>query len=268
MDAPTREPVLITAAKRVMLALLHIAGYTWFKTYCTIEQLGQGPPGSESSRTVKWLEHKQSELNFASLIGGLLASAVTASLSWPDIPTSHWLVRASWYSSLSMVITSVIVAFQQVAVLGGILATHTSHSELYRRLLNSKSKPDWKTVIVLQVPIQLLSYSIFLFTLGLAIHVVYPLSKGWGDNAKIAVFYVLMLAISVGLFLVGSNHALQLLEMPEGLEEQGKVGLARSLTVGDDNGDNVEGSTNPECKASVISSCQCSGREAGWRSDR
>jgi hypothetical protein len=118
------------------------------------------------------------------LQGGLLASAVTASLSWPDIQTSHWLARACWYSSLSMVITSVLVAFQQIAGLGGFLATHSSPAELSRALLPN-GRPDWKTVFVLQVPVQLLSYSIFLYTLGLAIYVFYPLVNGWGDDAKV-----------------------------------------------------------------------------------
>jgi hypothetical protein len=53
----------IAKLPRLLRILLRIAGYTWFKTYRTIELLD-----SSSDRTVKWLEHKQSELNFASLI--------------------------------------------------------------------------------------------------------------------------------------------------------------------------------------------------------
>jgi hypothetical protein len=118
--------------------------------------------------------------------GGLLASAVTASLSWPDVPTAHWLVRACWYVSLCMVITSVLVAFQQVAGLGGILATRGSHTSLYSALLDSSGRPDIKTIFVLQVPVQLLSYSIFFYTLGLAVHVMRPLgSRVWGDGMKV-----------------------------------------------------------------------------------
>jgi hypothetical protein len=83
-----------------------------------------------------------------------------------------------------MVITSVLVAFQQVAGLGGILATHSTHLDLYQALVNKQRRPDWKTVFVLQVPVQLLSYSIFLYTFGLAVHVFYPLVNGWGDDAK------------------------------------------------------------------------------------
>lgn len=187
---------------RSMFFLIRIAGYTWYKTYRTIEMLA----GSPSTATTRWLEHKQTELNFASLIvsplagaveirgadgvttlqGGLLASCVTASLSWPDVPTAHWLVRACWYVSLSMVITSVLVAFQQVAGLGGILATHGSHASLYSALLDRNGRPDIKIVFVLQVPVQLLSYSIFFYTLGLAVHVISPLGWSvWGDGSKV-----------------------------------------------------------------------------------
>ena len=49
---------------RTVYVLLRIAGYTWFKTYRTIEMLADTP----STATTRWLEHKQTELNFASLI--------------------------------------------------------------------------------------------------------------------------------------------------------------------------------------------------------
>ena len=53
-------------ATATALALLKIAGYTWYKTYITIEGLGRAE--LDAARTLTWLEHKQSELNFASLI--------------------------------------------------------------------------------------------------------------------------------------------------------------------------------------------------------
>ena len=85
-----------------------------------------------------------------------------------------------------MVITSVLVAFQQVAGLGGILATRSTHGSLYHALLDKNGRPDIKTVFVLQVPVQLLSYSIFFYTLGLAVHVILPLgSKEWSDDSKV-----------------------------------------------------------------------------------
>jgi len=90
-----------------------------------------------------------------------------------------------------MVITSVLVAFQQVAGLGGILATHSHHKQLFRALVDARGKPDWKTVFVLQVPVQLLSYSIFFYTLGLAVHVFWPMRQRWSDDSKVCV--VLML---------------------------------------------------------------------------
>jgi hypothetical protein len=61
MDPP------LSTVKQILLGLLRIAGYTWYKTYRTIELLGEDST-AESPRIVKWLEHKQSELNFASLI--------------------------------------------------------------------------------------------------------------------------------------------------------------------------------------------------------
>ncbi|KAF8246480.1 hypothetical protein K440DRAFT_363876 [Wilcoxina mikolae CBS 423.85] len=226
---------------RFLRTLLRIAGYTWFKTYRTIEMLD-----STSDRTVKWLEHKQSELNFGSLIGGLLASAVTASFSWPDVAGSHWLVRACWYVSLSMVITSVLVAFQQVAGLGGILATHHNHEQLFRALVDSRGKPHWRTVFVLQVPVQLLSYSIFFYTLGLAVHVFSPLRQAWSDSSNVAVFYGVWFGLTVGLFMIGSHYSLQLLETPDGVEET--AGMKREGSI------KTEDNSNADVVAKI---CRC-----------
>jgi len=49
---------------RAAFVVIRIAGYTWYKTYRTIEMLADSP----SPATTRWLEHKQTELNFASLI--------------------------------------------------------------------------------------------------------------------------------------------------------------------------------------------------------
>lgn len=119
--------------------------------------------------------------------GALLASAITSSLSWSDIkePETHWLVRASWYASLSIVITSLLVTFQQVVALGGIMAAK-SYGDLYL----SNGKPNWKTVFALQIPVELLIYSFCLYAFGLAMYVFWPMRLGWSDDSKVGLSLV------------------------------------------------------------------------------
>ena len=102
------------------------------------------------------------------------------------MPEAHWAVRACWLAALTLVITSVLVAFQQVAGLSGLVATHASHRALHGALLNRRTRrPDWKTVFVLQVPVQLLSYAIFLYTVGLAVFVFAPMRMAWVAETKV-----------------------------------------------------------------------------------
>jgi hypothetical protein len=100
---------------------------------------------------------------------------------------SHWLVRATWYAALCMVVASVLVAFQQISGLGRVLVTNGSPESIHRDLFGSSSRdqPDFKAVFLLQAPVQLFSYSVILYMVGLAVHVFHPLVTGWGNDAKV-----------------------------------------------------------------------------------
>ncbi|KAF8241271.1 hypothetical protein K440DRAFT_645429 [Wilcoxina mikolae CBS 423.85] len=152
--------------------------------------------------------------------GGLLAAVITASLSWPDVIASYWLVRAFWYSSLLMDINSVVVAFRLVAKLQWILTTHKTPTQLNRALIKQKGwlpgQPRLKIVILLQISVQLLNLSLLMYTVGLAVHVFSRL-QDMRDEAKVAIFCGVVLLISVGMLLVGT---LCTLETPGTIEEE------------------------------------------------
>ncbi|KAI5814020.1 hypothetical protein BZA77DRAFT_389480 [Pyronema omphalodes] len=211
------------------LVLINVLCYTWVKTYITIDNLGESDLNlSEEEnqklrgeRTTKWLRHKNEELNYAAVIGGLLASVISASISWPKVDEGPWVVRALWYASLTLVITSVLVAFQQVAGLGALLATRSNHYSIHRSLMNPNPQkqdvPHRIKVVALQIPVQLLSYSIFCYTSGLAVHIIYPAVKagGWSHQAKTAVLYSVSFLMGTFFFFINNIYSLEMLEIPE-----------------------------------------------------
>ena len=44
---------------------------------------------------------------------------------------------------------------------------------------------DWKYVLGLQIPIQLLIYSVVIYVAGLAMYVLWPMRMEWGDDCKV-----------------------------------------------------------------------------------
>ncbi|KAI5789218.1 hypothetical protein FPQ18DRAFT_44854 [Pyronema domesticum] len=151
----------------------------------------------------------------------LLASVISASISWPKVDEGPWLVRAWWYAGLTLVITSVLVAFQQVAGLGALLATRSNHYSIHKSLMNPKpgkqDVPHRIKVVALQIPVQLLSYSIFCYTVGLAVHVIYPTVKAgeWSDHGRTALFYSISLIMDTLFFSINNIYSLEMLEIPE-----------------------------------------------------
>jgi hypothetical protein len=75
-----------------------------------------------------------------------------------------------------------------------------------------------------------------------------------------------MLAISVGLFMLGSHYSLQLLETEKWRAEDGKVpdSLSRSLTMVNpvgERGGAIIGTDKGETISTVKLRCQCAGTE-------
>ena len=162
-----------------------------------------------------WLTNRQ---------GALLASIIAGALSFPQIENTHWLVHACWYTALTLVVTSVLVGFQQTSGLGAVLVMGDPE-DVYLSLVDSKRRAQWKVVFVLQVPVQLLSYAIFLWTIGLSVYVFYPLVRGErGAVMRVGICYAVGLAASMILFIVSSGFSLGLLEKLG--ERVGKQGTA------------------------------------------
>lgn len=102
-------------------------------------------------------------------------------------------MRALWYSSLLLALTSVSVATQQAVTLRR-LSSHREGLLFLRRLLgrqknqpNGVFEPRLAQLYVWQTPIMLLNFSIIVAVVGLAVLVVDKASKSEWSNADVQV---------------------------------------------------------------------------------
>ncbi|KAI0172689.1 hypothetical protein GGR52DRAFT_417804 [Hypoxylon sp. FL1284] len=212
-------------------------GYTWVNAYATLDVLSRDENGdNREARAKTWIRNKTKELNFLALIGTFIASIVVSSFSWPAIENTHWMVEALWYNSLTMAIVSAVMAFQQSSSLGCALAkVETGHNLLpvllQREQKNKQKKPSHKAVFVLQAPVQLLSYSVLAYFIGLLVLIFYPLAKDLRDqnSVNIAIFYGSFIPCYIAFYFVTSSlsrHVLEKVQQAEGLAEGKAEGQA------------------------------------------
>ena len=87
-----------------------------------------------------------------------------------------WTVRAIWFSSLVLALTSVSIATQQAVALSR-LSSHPNATTMIFRLLDKRSEvqlgaqlePSLLQLYIWQIPVSLLTGSLYFFITGLAV---------------------------------------------------------------------------------------------------
>ncbi|KAK4162952.1 hypothetical protein QBC43DRAFT_320748 [Cladorrhinum sp. PSN259] len=86
-----------------------------------------------SARISHWKDRKLGEYQFVTVASTLLSAAVIGCFSWTPRETEHWLGPGSWYASLVLSITSVLLSSSQ-AFIFTTLKTSPSRPTLKREL--------------------------------------------------------------------------------------------------------------------------------------
>ncbi|KAK1779626.1 hypothetical protein QBC45DRAFT_441713 [Copromyces sp. CBS 386.78] len=83
-----------------------------------------------------WRQRKRDELQFVAVAATVMTAIITASFSWPNVPSSHWTGLAFWYASLSLCISAIFLSSQQLSLLSLIESKDTSE--------DNADKPEWE----------------------------------------------------------------------------------------------------------------------------
>jgi hypothetical protein len=106
----------------------------------------------------------------------LVSGVVASGFAWPGMVESSWTVKAIWYSSLILALTSICAATQQSVALYR-LSSHPRGWIMIRRLLSNDPKngsrgqlePRLWQLYIWQIPVSLLNGSVYFFLAGLAV---------------------------------------------------------------------------------------------------
>ncbi|KAK3984987.1 hypothetical protein QBC44DRAFT_251596, partial [Cladorrhinum sp. PSN332] len=77
-------------------------------------------PDVVSAKISNWRERKLAEYQFITVASTLLSAAVIGCFSWAPRETEHWLGPGSWYASLVLSMTSVLLASSQAFIFSAI----------------------------------------------------------------------------------------------------------------------------------------------------
>ncbi|KAF3913295.1 hypothetical protein ABW20_dc0100999 [Dactylellina cionopaga] len=181
-----------------------------------------------------WRARKKAELEFVSLAELTITALVTATLSWGTIANSHYIGPAFFYTSLILSIIGMLLSAQQLTLLtllgefpedGRRLKRKFIEGYLHQLLTEDEdNKHDdverhnnqvterrykvrywrlsWQMVFVWQIPMMAVGYSFLAYIIGLTVLICTPLIREpWGDNSKIAIFYLAFSGLSWGIFI-------------------------------------------------------------------
>ncbi|KAF1846488.1 uncharacterized protein K460DRAFT_417552 [Cucurbitaria berberidis CBS 394.84] len=193
-------------------------------TYDPIEiLLNTEDAGQRDDLTVRWRDHKLSELNFIGIVAALLAGVLTSTGSWPNIlpngKESPWPVRTSWFCGIILSLFSILSAADQTVRLHR-LSSHRDGLENIRNLLaktNGERKHSAKTgrrtpsllqIMAWQMPVMFLTSATLCMIVGMFLHVWSATThlrrpELWDDNTRVAVTYTVVASIAIILFFVG-----------------------------------------------------------------
>ncbi|RPB17180.1 hypothetical protein P167DRAFT_541262 [Morchella conica CCBAS932] len=134
-----------------------------------------------------WCKNKRSEYRYVAMSGTVVASAVTASLSWESIrDKTTWFTRGAWYGSIVLGLLSVTISFHLILLFAhlDVKGPQAIQKVLSRGNIDS-GRADWAFLYVLQVPGMLLGFSSVSYFLGLTFLVTSPLwDQEWGTETK------------------------------------------------------------------------------------
>ncbi|KAF1936236.1 hypothetical protein EJ02DRAFT_459688, partial [Clathrospora elynae] len=182
-------------------------------TYDPIEILLNTEDSQEKDDlTVKWRDHKLSELSFVGVVAALLAGVLTSTGSWPSIlpngEQSPWTVRTSWYCGIILALFSILTAADQTVRLHR-LSSHRDGLDKIRTILSKtngersySSKTGRRTPSLLQIctwqmPVMFLTSATICMIVGMFLHVWSATThldhpSVWEDNTKVAVTYTVV----------------------------------------------------------------------------
>jgi len=151
-----------------------------------------------------------------------LTAVVTASFSWGNVDTSHWVGPAFWYASLSTSICGIFLATQQLALLAligdipeepddpkttTVLRRHLSqilaekqptvispsqgveaaHGSFQYGRGDASWEISWRLIFSWQCPMMFIGYSTLFYMIGLSTVVCTPLfQEEWGPNCYVS----------------------------------------------------------------------------------
>ena len=119
-------------------------------------------------------------------------SSVISCLSWTNLEGRHWIGPAFWYASISLAITSVVLAAQQMLVIDTLQINSAAsiRARLVYKDANGQEMPRRIMLHVWQVPTECLSYSISCFLVGLMSHIYSPVARKmvFDNDAKVTNF--------------------------------------------------------------------------------
>ncbi|KAH0543152.1 hypothetical protein FGG08_002497 [Glutinoglossum americanum] len=177
--------MVLSTVFNLALRVLRIVFAPWSATYGPIKSLLNAPSDPEKDYlTAAWRDRKLSELSFVGITCALMAGVISSSFSWQTVSQAPWSTTASWYGSLALDLAAICMATQQGVALNR-LSCYVDGPARIRSLLGVPPAvatgtiyPRWSQLYVWQTPIMLLNFSIFFYTMGLAILVFDALIRG------------------------------------------------------------------------------------------
>ncbi|RYN25638.1 hypothetical protein AA0112_g8537 [Alternaria arborescens] len=151
----------------------------------------------------EWIEEKKAELISVNVTGVLLAGVGSSAFSWPVIESAPWTTQAALYASLITAMIAVSSGTQQYVTLSRIRGERL---RVFQALLRGDKAIQSHHLYVWQMPIMLLSFSIWYLLIGLLI-LIYAraaASSPWGPDVKIAVVSGLATIFAFGNYLIGA----------------------------------------------------------------
>ena len=135
-----------------------------------------------------WEKNEKSQLNFVAVASTLVASVVTQSISWPQTSKAHWMVIVLWFGGLLMSLWCVIIAFHLSILFSAFDVGGDRTGALLNMLKhNGKNTPNGYHLWALQTPIDLFSWAVISYMVGLGVLVARPLwTAAWNTNCWVS----------------------------------------------------------------------------------
>ncbi|KAK3376798.1 hypothetical protein B0T24DRAFT_229707 [Lasiosphaeria ovina] len=187
---------------------------------------------------VGWRTRKKDELSFVAVAATVMTAIDTASFSWGNVATSHWVGPAFWYAALTTSVFGIFLAAQQLSLLSLMGELPEDHAATSARVMTrhlgqvlgrAKRKGagaatgdgeaagqdlsytdgwvlNWRLIFNWQCPMMFIAYSTLFYMVGLTVVACTPLlTEEWGNtDTYVSVAYLVSLGLSLALFALCS----------------------------------------------------------------